>query len=157
MDPAWLWLWCRPAAVAPIQPLAGELPYAGRGPKRKEKKKEGHGGRPGVVNGPALAGGAVGRHAAPAPGTPGGSSASPILELLPRPPCAPSPHLHRAVRLDPEGPSVLKPGWACSQLSRVCHCSGLVAAKELGRLANSCGLPGHSHSGDGEGGKQMPP
>ena len=27
-DPALLWLWCRPAAVAPIQPLAWELPYA---------------------------------------------------------------------------------------------------------------------------------
>ena len=23
-----LWLWCRPAAAAPIQPLAWELPYA---------------------------------------------------------------------------------------------------------------------------------
>ena len=23
-----LWLWCRPAAVAPIRPLAWELPYA---------------------------------------------------------------------------------------------------------------------------------
>ena len=27
-DPGWLWLWCRPAAAAPIQPLAWELPYA---------------------------------------------------------------------------------------------------------------------------------
>ena len=27
-DPALLWLWCRPAAVAPIQPLAWEPPYA---------------------------------------------------------------------------------------------------------------------------------
>ena len=27
-DPALLWLWGRPAAVAPIQPLAWELPYA---------------------------------------------------------------------------------------------------------------------------------
>ena len=25
-DPALLWLWCRPAAAAPIQPLAGNLP-----------------------------------------------------------------------------------------------------------------------------------
>ena len=25
-DPAWLWLWCRPAAVAPIQPTAWEPP-----------------------------------------------------------------------------------------------------------------------------------
>ena len=28
LDPALLWLWCRLAAVAPIQPLAWELPYA---------------------------------------------------------------------------------------------------------------------------------
>ena len=27
-DSALLWLWCRPAAVAPIQPLAWEPPYA---------------------------------------------------------------------------------------------------------------------------------
>ena len=27
-DPALLWLWCRPAAAALIQPLAWELPYA---------------------------------------------------------------------------------------------------------------------------------
>ena len=27
-DPALLWLWCRPAAVAPIRPLAWEPPYA---------------------------------------------------------------------------------------------------------------------------------
>ena len=27
-DPALPWLWCRPAAVAPIQPLAWEPPYA---------------------------------------------------------------------------------------------------------------------------------
>ena len=27
-DPALLWLWCRPAAIAPIQPLAWEPPYA---------------------------------------------------------------------------------------------------------------------------------
>ena len=26
-DPALLWLWCRPAAVAPIGPLAWEPPY----------------------------------------------------------------------------------------------------------------------------------
>ena len=37
---AW-WLWCRPAAVAPIQPLAWELPYAvGVALKRKKKKKK---------------------------------------------------------------------------------------------------------------------
>ena len=28
MDPELLWLWCRPAAVAPIQPLAWEPLYA---------------------------------------------------------------------------------------------------------------------------------
>ena len=27
-DPALLWLWCRPAATAPIRPLAWEPPYA---------------------------------------------------------------------------------------------------------------------------------
>ena len=27
-DPALLWLWCRPAATAPIQLLAWEIPYA---------------------------------------------------------------------------------------------------------------------------------
>ena len=40
-DPALLWLWCRPAAVAPIQPLAWELPYAeGAALKRQKKKKK---------------------------------------------------------------------------------------------------------------------
>ena len=38
-DPALLWLWCRPAAVAPIQPLAWEPLYAaGVALKRKKKK-----------------------------------------------------------------------------------------------------------------------
>ena len=33
-----LWLWYRPAAAAPIQPLAWELPYAaGAAVKRKKK------------------------------------------------------------------------------------------------------------------------
>ena len=27
-DPALLWLWCRPVATAPVQPLAWEPPYA---------------------------------------------------------------------------------------------------------------------------------
>ena len=27
-DPTLLWLWCRPVAVALVQPLAWELPYA---------------------------------------------------------------------------------------------------------------------------------
>ena len=39
-DPAWLWLWCRPAAVAPIQPLAWELPCAtGMALKSKKQNK----------------------------------------------------------------------------------------------------------------------
>ena len=43
-DPMLLWLWCRPAAVAPAQPLAWEPPYAeGAALKRqktgKKKKK----------------------------------------------------------------------------------------------------------------------
>ena len=37
-DPAWLLLCCRPAAVAPIQPLVWELPYA-TGVALKKKKK----------------------------------------------------------------------------------------------------------------------
>ena len=39
-----LWLWCRPAAVAPIRPLAWEPPHAvGATPKGKNKqtKKKG--------------------------------------------------------------------------------------------------------------------
>ena len=40
-DLALLWLWCRPAAVAPTGPLAWEPPYAvGVALKRKKKKKE---------------------------------------------------------------------------------------------------------------------
>ena len=41
LDPTLLWLWCRPVATAPIQPLSWELPYdvGGCGPKRKKKKK----------------------------------------------------------------------------------------------------------------------
>ena len=41
----WPWLWCRPAAVAPFQPLAWELPHAvgaalkSRGKKRKKEKE----------------------------------------------------------------------------------------------------------------------
>ena len=37
LDPTWLWLWCRPAAAAPIQPLAWKLPYAA-GTALKSKK-----------------------------------------------------------------------------------------------------------------------
>ena len=39
-DPELLWLWCRPAATAPIKPLAWEPPYAeGVALKRQKKKK----------------------------------------------------------------------------------------------------------------------
>ena len=39
LDPAWLWLWRRPAAVAPIRPLAWEPTYAmDVALKRKEKR-----------------------------------------------------------------------------------------------------------------------
>ena len=42
-DLALLWLKCRPAATAPIQPLAWETPYAvgvALGKKKKKKKKK---------------------------------------------------------------------------------------------------------------------
>ena len=35
-----LWLWCRPAAAAPIQPLAWELPYATCVALESKKKKQ---------------------------------------------------------------------------------------------------------------------
>ena len=41
LDPAWLWLWCRPAAVAPLGPLAWEPPCAAgeaQGHSKKTKK-----------------------------------------------------------------------------------------------------------------------
>ena len=37
-DLALLWLWCRPAAVAPIRPLAWEPPYAASVALEKAKK-----------------------------------------------------------------------------------------------------------------------
>ena len=43
LDLALLWLWCRPAAVAPIGPLAWEPPYAteyGLKDKKTQKKKK---------------------------------------------------------------------------------------------------------------------
>ena len=41
LDPVFLWLWCRPAAVAPIRLLAWKLPYAvGVALKSKKKKKK---------------------------------------------------------------------------------------------------------------------
>jgi len=46
-DVALLWLWCRPAAAAPIRPLAWELPSAlgaalekAKKQKKKKRKKE---------------------------------------------------------------------------------------------------------------------
>ena len=38
VDPALLWLWCRPAAVAQIRPLAWELPYVAGGALKSKKK-----------------------------------------------------------------------------------------------------------------------
>ena len=42
-DLALLWLWCRPVATAPIQPLAWEPPYAVgvalKRPKKKNKRR----------------------------------------------------------------------------------------------------------------------
>ena len=35
-----LWLWCRPVATAPIQPLAWESPYAASAALKRHKKKE---------------------------------------------------------------------------------------------------------------------
>ena len=43
-DPTLLWPWCRPAATAPLGPLAWELPYAAgealKGQKTEKKKKK---------------------------------------------------------------------------------------------------------------------
>ena len=40
LDLALLWLWCRPAAAAPIQPLTWEPPYAvGVALKRQKEKR----------------------------------------------------------------------------------------------------------------------
>ena len=40
LDMVLLWLWCRSLAVAPIQPLAWELPYAMDAALKKKKKKK---------------------------------------------------------------------------------------------------------------------
>ena len=40
LDPALLWLWCRLAAVAPIRPLAGDLPYASVATLKKNKRQK---------------------------------------------------------------------------------------------------------------------
>ena len=37
---ALLWLWCRPAAVAPIRPLAWEPPYAAGGALKRQKDQK---------------------------------------------------------------------------------------------------------------------
>ena len=39
-DPALLWLWCRPAATAPIQPLALEPPYVAGAALKRQKTKD---------------------------------------------------------------------------------------------------------------------
>ena len=39
-DLAWLWLWYRPAATAPIRPLAWEPPYASSAALRPKKEEE---------------------------------------------------------------------------------------------------------------------
>jgi len=39
-DPELLWLWCRPVAAAPIQPLAWEPPYAKGAAQEIAKKKK---------------------------------------------------------------------------------------------------------------------
>ena len=38
-DPALLWLWCRPAAAAPIRPLAWEPPYTAGAALEKAKRQ----------------------------------------------------------------------------------------------------------------------
>ena len=40
LDPALLWLWCRPVATAPIGPLVWEAPYAMGVALEKDKKKK---------------------------------------------------------------------------------------------------------------------
>ena len=41
LDPALLWLWCRPVATAPIRRLAWDSPYAaGAALEQAKKKKE---------------------------------------------------------------------------------------------------------------------
>ena len=40
LDPVLLWLWYRLAAVAPVQTLAWELPYAAHVALKRKNKKE---------------------------------------------------------------------------------------------------------------------
>ena len=42
LDPALLWLWCRPKVVAPMRPLAWEPPCAVGGALKKQQKKVFH-------------------------------------------------------------------------------------------------------------------
>ena len=44
-DPTLLWLWCRPAAEAQIQPLAWEPPYAAGAALKRQKRKKRKKGR----------------------------------------------------------------------------------------------------------------
>ena len=46
-DPMLLWLWRRPAATAPIRPLAWEIPYAMGAALEKAKRQERKEGRKG--------------------------------------------------------------------------------------------------------------
>ena len=39
-DPALVWLWCRPAATAPVQPLAWEPPHAACAALKRQKDKK---------------------------------------------------------------------------------------------------------------------
>ena len=41
LDLALLWLWCKPAAVVPIQSLAWEPPYAAGATLKSKREKEG--------------------------------------------------------------------------------------------------------------------
>ena len=45
LDPALVWLWCRPVATAPIRPPAWEPPYAAGVTLRRQKKKENEKGK----------------------------------------------------------------------------------------------------------------
>ena len=40
LDPALMWLWCKPAAAALIGPLAWESPYAVDAALKRQKKKK---------------------------------------------------------------------------------------------------------------------
>ena len=44
LDPVLLWLWCRPVAADPIQPLDWELPYAIGAALKKPKIRGSHSG-----------------------------------------------------------------------------------------------------------------